>query len=60
MKYLLAFENDMTDFVRKVKFDKVESNFQKTIKRRLQNNKMSIKTLTAVDKTFNWCRLAKD
>ena len=27
MKYLIAFENDMTDFVDKIKFGKVKSNF---------------------------------
>ena len=31
MKYLLAFENEMADFVHKVKFDKVKSNFQRQL-----------------------------
>ena len=60
MKVLIAFEENMIDLVRKVRFRKVKSNFQRNLNKDLKAIKSSSKTLTSVDKTSNLYKLTKD
>ena len=45
MKYLIAFENDMTDLVDKINFGKVKSNFQRQLNEDFKTIKCQLKRL---------------
>ena len=60
MKDLIAFEEDLTDVVHRIRFRKVKGNFQRKSKKDLKTIESSNKTLTPADKTSNMYKLTKD
>ena len=60
VKDIIAFEKDMIDLVHRIRFRKVNSGFQRKLKKDLKTIKSSNKTLTPADKTLNVFKLTKD
>ena len=60
MKDIIAFEEEMIDLVRQIRFRKVKSNFQRKLNKDLKTIKSSNKALTPADKTSNMFKLTKD
>ena len=60
VKELMAFENDMFDIVKQIKFRKTISPFQNILNNDLKSMKHSTKTLTKADKTSNMYKLDKE
>ena len=57
---LAAFENDLIELVKNIKFRTVQNQLQRTLKSDIKLIKQSNKTLTAADKTSNMYRLTKE
>ena len=60
VKDLIAFDEDMIDFVHQIRFPKVKSNFQRKLNKDLKTIKSSNKTLTPVDKISKMHKLTTD
>ena len=60
IKELSDFENDLFDLVKKIKFRKIQCDFQNKLNDDIQQVKSSDTTLTPADKTSNMYKLSKD
>ena len=56
----MSFEENLTKFVKSLRFRKVANKFQRTLAKDLKGIRSSNKTLTAADKTSNMYRLSKE
>nr|XP_047123016.1 uncharacterized protein LOC124806296 [Hydra vulgaris] len=57
---MLAFENELIDLVKHIKFRKVQSNFQNKLKQDINIIRKSNQTYTYADKTSNLYKLSKN
>ena len=57
---LAAFENDLIELVKNIKFRTVQNQLQRTLKSDIKSIQQSSKTLTPADKTSNMYRLTKE
>ena len=57
---LAAFENDLIELVKNIKFRTVQNQLQRTLKSDTKSIQQSSKTLTPADKTSNMYRLTKE
>ena len=57
---LAAFENDLIELVKNIKFRTVQNQLQRTLKSDIKSIQQSSKTQTPADKTSNMYRLTKE
>lgn len=60
VKEITAFEKDLYDVVKNLKFRKTKNNFQRTLNEDIKSIYSSNKTMTFADKTTNMYRLTKE
>ena len=59
-KHLLAFENDLMELVRNVKFRRVHNKFQSELRKDVQRIRNSTNVIVAADKTANFYEMSKE
>ena len=57
---LAAFENDLIELLKNVKFPTVDNQLQRTLKSDIKSIQQSSKTLTLANKTSNMYRVTKE